>query len=163
MTKIDYELMERAGAPLLEELVAYWERQRGRAAMPPRRAIDPGALQRHLPNLFMLDVLDGGADFRFRLIGTRIVEGLGRDSTGKRFSELFAQQPEVRARLQARFCRVVTDKCPSFSRGSMFWHQDRRYRRFVAASVPLSPDGVTVNIILSELLIETSSRVAENP
>ena len=149
---IDHELTDAPGAPLLAELVAYWEEKRRGRIAPRRGDIDPAELRRHLPYVHMLDVIDDGADFRFRLIGTAIVEGLGRDSTGKTFGEMFGARPEVMARLCARFRVVVREKRPTFSRGRMFWHPDRAYREFVAASVPLSEDGVSVNIILSELI-----------
>jgi hypothetical protein len=41
----------------------------------------------------MMDVLDGGKDFRYRLVGTTLVEGLGRDNTGKRLCELYGDRP----------------------------------------------------------------------
>jgi hypothetical protein len=153
---IEYEIVDEPGAPMLGDLVAYWDVKRAGRLAPPRSAIDPVDIPRHLPHLFMLDVVDDGGDFRFRLIGTAIVQGLGRDSTGRRFSELFQEQPESLARLLARFTVVVHEKRPSFSRGRIFWHADKTHCSFAAVSVPLSEDGSTVNIILSELVLVRS-------
>ena len=139
--------------PLLGDLVAYWDTKRKGCMAPPRSAIDPIEIPRHLPHLFMLDVIDAGADFRFRLIGTEITRGLGRDSTGRHFSDLFQTQPKSLAKLLARFALVVEEKRPSFSRGRIFWHADKTHCSFAAVSVPLSDDGATVNIILSELVV----------
>src|SRR3546814_12771432 len=36
----------------------------------------------------LLDILDGGADFRYRLYGSRIAERTGFDWTGRRLSEM---------------------------------------------------------------------------
>jgi hypothetical protein len=146
----DLEIIERPEVPLMQDLVAYWDRKRGDRLAPRRSDIDPTEIPTHLANLHMMDVLDGGADFRYRLIGTAIVEGLGRDNTGKRLSELYADRPEVLHKLVARFALVANERRPIFSRGRIWWLPDRSYRRFAGSSLPLSDDGVTVNIILSE-------------
>jgi hypothetical protein len=150
---VEYEIVDEPGAPILGDLVAYWDAKRAGRLAPPRSAIDPVEIPRHLPHLFMLDVIEAGSDFRFRLIGTEIVHGLGRDSTGRCFSELFENQPESLARLRGRFALVVQEKRPSFSRGRIFWHAGKTHCPFAAVSVPLSDNDSTVNIILSELVL----------
>ncbi len=150
-TEPDVELVEQVDAPLLNELVAYWDAKRAGRMAPRRSDIDPAELQAHLPRLFLLDVLDAGADFRYRLIGTAIIQGMGRDSTGRRMSDLHADQPAVLKTLLERFRRVVAEKRPVFVRGRVFWVADREHRRFVSAAMPLSDDGATVNMILCEM------------
>ncbi len=81
--------------PRFVELKAYWDRKRGGRAMPMRADIDPLDLRGHLGSLVLIDVLPGLADFRMRLIGSKIVEAYGRDSTGKLLSALTpARWPE---------------------------------------------------------------------
>jgi hypothetical protein len=149
----DLEFLDQVDEPLLAELVAYWDAKRAGRMAPRRSDIDPAELKPHLTGLLMLDVLDGGADFRYRLIGTAIVQGSGRDSTGRRMSELYADQPAVLQRLLDRFRRVVTEQRPIYTRGRIYWVPNREYRRFVTVAVPLSDDGRTVNIILSEMIL----------
>jgi PAS domain-containing protein len=153
---VDFEVIEQPDLPLIKELLAYWERKRGMRLAPRRADIDPADLRMHLPNIFMVDVLDGGGDFRYRLIGTAIVAGLGRDSTGKRLSELYHDRPKVLARLLERFNLVLTQKRPVFTRGQVYWLPDATIRRFVSGAVPLSDDGATVNIVLVEMLLAWS-------
>jgi len=150
---VDFEVIEAPDLPLLKELVAYWERRRGTRLAPRRADVDPADLPAHLPNLFMVDVLDGGADFRYRLIGTAIVDGLGRDSTGKRLSELYHDRPTVLARLLERFNLVVTERRPVFTRGQVLWLPDAGIRRFVSGALPLSDDGASIDTVLVEMLI----------
>jgi hypothetical protein len=107
----------------------------------------------------MVDVIGNGEDFRYRLIGTRIVEGFGRDSTGKRLSELYHDQPKALAQLKANFKLQVDRKMPIFTRGQIFWQPEAHYRRFTGASLPLSDDGVHVNIILAEMFIEHGGKL----
>ena len=69
--------------PRFAELLAYWQRKRGTRHMPRRSDIDPPVeLVRHADSLVLIDVLADAQDFRYRLIGTQVVAGHGRDSTG---------------------------------------------------------------------------------
>ncbi|HYM30423.1 MAG TPA: PAS domain-containing protein [Candidatus Cybelea sp.] len=149
----EYEIIDKPALPIIQELVDYWEKKRAGRMAPSRAEIDPAELKAHLPHIHLIDVIDGGADFRYRLVGTSIVQGLGRDNTGKRVSELYGDRPEVCARIIARFALVVTEKRPIFSRGRIWWMPDRNFRGLAGGSVPLSDDGVNVNIILSELFV----------
>jgi hypothetical protein len=154
----DFELLDLPDVQLVADLVEYWDRKRAGRVGPRRAEIDPTEIKKHLSHLIMVDVIDGGKDFRFRLIGTRIVEGLGHDNTGKRFSEAFGDRPEVLAQFISLFMLVVDRKAPVFGRGRLFWVPEVRYRRYSAGSMPLSEDGTSVSIILSEMFVEYGGR-----
>ncbi|MDZ7712774.1 MAG: PAS domain-containing protein [Rhodovibrio sp.] len=62
------------------------------AGLPARSDVDPlrfGA--KALPNMALIDLLDGGRDYRWRLSGERVSALMGTRLTGKRLSELEAQ------------------------------------------------------------------------
>jgi CheY-like chemotaxis protein len=71
--------------PTLRRLYHYWLAKRGNLPWPDRRSIDPAELADILPNLGIVEIVGagGGRRFRYRLVGTAIVEAYGRDSTGK--------------------------------------------------------------------------------
>ena len=143
----------------LRELVSYWDQKRAGRIGPKRAEIDPAEIKAHLPYLYMVDVLDGGANFRFRLVGTRVVQALGHDSTGKSLSEVCAGDAQALARMSGVLKRVMDQKVPCFSCGNIYWMPEARYRRFAGCSLPLSDDGVTVNIVLGELLFEHAGKL----
>jgi len=92
-------------SPVVHRLYDYWQAKGGaEGRIPWRRDIDPLELAEILPNLAITEAVDGR--WRYRLIGTRIVEFVGRDSTGRYFDEL------------------------EFDRKEPFWH--RRYARVFA-------------------------------
>jgi len=93
--------------PKFRDLLAYWERKRGARAMPRRADIDPLELKDHLGSLVIVEVLPGPRRFRFRLVGTRVVEAYGRDSTGKTVEEVFATDRVGREFLLELFGAVV--------------------------------------------------------
>jgi hypothetical protein len=73
------------------ELFSYLERIRGGREMPDRADIKPSEIARLLPNVIIAEAVDGGRDFRVRLFGTKLVELLGEERTGKLLSE-FAEE-----------------------------------------------------------------------
>ena len=72
----------------LRFLLTHWNEARGGATMPPVAAIDPVALKPVLGNIIILDVLEDGADFRFRLFGTQVAEAARFDWTGSTVDEM---------------------------------------------------------------------------
>jgi len=76
--------------PLLTALLTYWEKKRGTRVMPRRRDIDPLEMPtRLLPYLQLIELGERGR-LRFRLIGTAIVDAMGRDATGRYLDDVMA-------------------------------------------------------------------------
>jgi hypothetical protein len=81
--------------------------------MPGRRDIDPIEIPRKtLPSLQIIDVIDGGARFRYRLIGTATVDAYGEDFTGRYPDEMFP--PDLRDFIHGIYRRVCAWKAPLF-------------------------------------------------
>lgn len=55
--------------PRPAEALADWHRRRGDRKMPRRADIDPTEITTVLPHLRLIDVLEGGARYRYRLVG----------------------------------------------------------------------------------------------
>ena len=55
--------------------------------LPLLESVDVARMRPALGYLTLLDVVDGGNDFRYRVFGTRLAERLPYDLTGKRVSE----------------------------------------------------------------------------
>jgi hypothetical protein len=66
----------------LRSLDAYW-RARAADGLPGQEIIDPLALRAWLGRLLVVDVLDGGRDFMYRLYGTDVADTFGQDMTGR--------------------------------------------------------------------------------
>ncbi len=136
----------------IRELTAYWQSKRRDRIAPRRADIDPAEIRTHMPNLLLLDVLPGN-EYRYRLVGTALAEGPGRNATGRLLSEVFAAQPQVVRALTGRLDAVVASRAPVYSAGTVYWGTDDDLRGFESGSFPLSEDGETINMVLSELLI----------
>ena len=68
----------------LQGLARYWFDRCAEGDVPPRTAIDPLEFPALLPNILLLDrvVTPEGVRFRYRLVGTQVVEIAGRELTG---------------------------------------------------------------------------------
>jgi hypothetical protein len=141
--------------PILGPALAYWIQKRGNRPMPSRRDIDPTEIPRKiLPNLQLIDVVDGGARFRYRLVGTATVEAYGQDFTGKHPDEMFP--PELRDFIHDTFRTVCRSKAPLYVRNGYITAKDLR---LLSARIymPLSDNNADVTHIFAALRFEYSS------
>lgn len=79
--------------PVLAEALDHWNRIRRPGPIPQRTALDPVDIPKLLPHSELIDVIDGGADFRYRLLGSDIVLVSRQNYTGLRVSEIPDQRP----------------------------------------------------------------------
>ena len=144
--------------PILGSVLAYWVRKRGARSMPCKRDIDPTEMPRKLlPNLQIVDVIDGGERFRYRLAGTTLVEAYGEDFTGKCSDELFCGE---RLRFMDEVYRTIcSSQVPLFARVK---YQTPKIIALTASRIymPLSDDGVDVHHILGVFRLEFGVYVA---
>jgi hypothetical protein len=133
------------GNPILNDALAYWNRKRSGRVMPQRRDIDPTEIPHLLPHLQIIEVIEGGARFRYRLVGTRLVEAFGAEYTGKFTDEILSGD---RASMVLRMYRST---CAA-RRPIYIWstYSSPREVDLVAERIflPLSEDGKEVNMIL---------------
>lgn len=138
--------------PILGPALSYWMGKRSGRAMPRKRDIDPTEMpSKILPNLQVIEVIDGGARFRYRLVGTALVEAYGRDFSGKIADELF---PDDRLNfVQGIYRRVFASQAPVFSRNK--YHTPRNIDLFsMRMYLPLSDDDSAVHHILGAMRFE---------
>lgn len=75
-------------APTLREIYDYWDSFARIDNVPHIAKLDPIRFRSALGNVMLIEPLEGGEDFRYRLYGSNIATRLGRDMTGKRVSEI---------------------------------------------------------------------------
>lgn len=133
-----------AAAAFHERLFRYWEAKRGGRAMPGRADIDPTELRDVLPYLALLEVTATG--FRYRLVGTRVAEDLGRDTTGAAVGS-YAKGMSFGDAIVGMFDQVRRRARPQFSTGE--YRAPQRTVHWVSRLLlPLGADGRTVDMIL---------------
>jgi hypothetical protein len=126
--------------PKLVDLLAYWQAKRGGRGMPTRADIDPLELPGLLGNLFLLDVVGLPARYRYRLIGTKIVDAVGRDSTGRFVDEIYPGGGDALVRL---YHYVAAQRRPVRNHGTVQW-VGRDFSRYETLVLPLGDDRVSM-------------------
>jgi hypothetical protein len=134
----------------LERFYDYWQSLRGSRAMPARRDLDPAAIKDLLPHVVIVERI---ADrFRYRLVGTEVVNRIGAENTGRYFDEL----PALGA-YRAFMTRVYRTVCED--RRAVLSETDYDGAGKAAAirrlSVPFAEDGAEVSHIVSLLLFRS--------
>jgi hypothetical protein len=142
-------------APPLATLIEYWWSLRVDDALPRADRIDPLGMRRALGYVMLVDAVESGRDFRYRLYGSAVAAVSGFDMTGRLLSEHAASAYILefslalyRATIQRRrpvFCHYA----PAGTLLTAQWHRvalpmtDRSGAvvRLLAGAVPLARDG----------------------
>ena len=142
--------------PFLQKLLDHWRGLRKGRELPPRADFDPIPFGGDVRNLTLVDVIDGGADYVARLVGTGIEEVLSVVGSLGRLSDLADRQ--VRDNYRQMLDRVVATGQPVFARGYLdVW--TRRNVAYATVLLPFSSSGDGVEIILQG--VQFSERAIE--
>jgi hypothetical protein len=130
----------------LRELYDYWLSRAGDRPVMRRADLDPAEIPRLLRHLILSDVADGGQSIRYRVVGTDIVTAHGFDYTGMTADDLTTGS--TRDFTRQIYGLVVTRSAPVYSEGRFRW-DGKEYRWTHRLHLPLSRDGVTVDMVLA--------------
>ena len=151
---------EQIEPDILRQLLTYWHDLRGDRVFPEPREIDPFDFKFALGYIMLLDVIDQGADFRYRLYGTKIAQAYRKDMQDMRTSVF---EGVIREFFTAVYRAVLIRRIPIFTEHEppanvyvSSWrrlilpygaNQDR-IERFMVGNVPKNPvrlpeDGAT--------------------
>ena len=129
----------------LNELLALWRSRLGAREMPARADFDATELMRFGGRIALIDVEYAPKRYRFRLIGSRMTEILGRDSTGRYIDDLY--QPGFYETAVGSYEAILRDRAPVTAHGDMK-AIGKEHIRFESLDLPLSSDGAVIDMIL---------------
>jgi hypothetical protein len=132
-------------SPRLIELYQYWLDKRGDRIAPSRAALQPEEITHLLPQIFLIDVVDGPRRFRFRLVGTAIVEVFGDDPTGRFVDELELNLPKEE--MLEQYLGALRERCPLWRRWR-YTKPDGRLLEYERLILPLSSHGNSIDMLL---------------
>lgn len=130
----------------IRALYDHWRSIHPPSGLPDRQHFDPLDVPRLLGNIWMIDVFRDPLRFRFRLVGTVMVDFMGHDATGKWVDDL-TSGPEGDLAIE-RLRRLVEEKTPIYRAGPPSITHQKDFYRLERVYLPLAGDGVTVDIIL---------------
>lgn len=124
--------------PFFQPALQYWQSLTGQG-LPTRRDIDPVDIPDLLANVMLLDVLNDGADFRYRLAGTAVEHNFGASIKGLVLSEIVQIFPTIQPILDVKR-RCVATRSPYACDAAVFTHFGTQKQVYCCA-MPLSDDG----------------------
>src|SRR5690348_15202544 len=148
--------VDRLSAAQLRFLLRYWSELAGARAMPSSKEIDALEMRPALGYINLLDVIEGGEDFRYRVFGSTIAAVAGYDMTGRTVSAL--KVAPYMAEFALASCRAVVlrgepllteHRPPASAVPTVAWHglilplagDEGAVTRLLVGSVPFSRDG----------------------
>ena len=132
-----------------QALHALWKELTGDRLAPRREEVTLSLVRNLAPWLWTVDVIDKGADFRFRLAGDNIIQFLDGLHAGMLLSELPESPFYERLRHTLTHCAeykrpVAVGPVHSTLEGKEHWEME-------ALVLPLSEDGETINCLMGVL------------
>lgn len=125
---------------------AYWRANcPADGLMPARADLDPVAMKRWLGSLSILDVVDGGRDFVFRLYGSVLAQTVGFDMTGKSATSYPGGRQDV---LINSYRAAVDARRPLLSSIIVRFTGRPTAMAWERVVAPLARDGVTVDKLI---------------
>ena len=135
--------VESLGDAKLVRLLAYWDTRRYGHAMPLRRDLLPEEMRYLLGRIALFDVRSGGADFRFRLVGTALTQILETDLTGRSLASL--RPAPYRALMGDLLTAAARSEAPTCQ--EIIMRQQRQSFAFKALVLPVAattPDSLDI-------------------
>lgn len=78
-----------------QSLLLHWKHvQKKHGALPARSDFRMTDMGKHVPIIVVMDILENPTDFKYRLIGSSVVDHLERDYTGETLSNLPGKGPD---------------------------------------------------------------------
>ncbi|MBX3496603.1 MAG: PAS domain-containing protein [Parvibaculum sp.] len=122
-----------------------WCEKKGARAAPTRDDFDPAEIFALMPIMHLIDVIREPLGFRHRLVGTELVERMGRDVTGRWVDA--DTYGEAAAEIFDGLKIIATEVRPYRRRARLDWHK-QHWLTTEAVEMPLlGPDG-EVNMVL---------------
>jgi hypothetical protein len=112
-------LLQRPVYRAIADIARYFHDHAPGDALPKRSDFRPTAVRALLGYYFLIDVIDGGADYRFALTGEHMVALYGADIAHLRLSEF--GDDALRASLKQTYDAVVATRAFHYVRGCYVW------------------------------------------
>jgi hypothetical protein len=131
-------------SPHLKQLLEYWREKKGDRMAPMRAEIDPAEIKALLPYVGMVDVERAPLRFRYRLAGSDIARGYGREITGHYLDEMDLNGHEHQ--ITQEYTRAADSAEPSCTTWE-YLRKDGRNVRYERLVLPLSSDGRQIDML----------------
>ena len=135
---------DQISSPIIKRAYSYVMGNRSISGLPSRSEIDPIHMSEYLDHVELLDVINGGETFRYRIAGGAIEQIFHSKMQGRMLEDIFTG--DVLSFKLVMFRRCVENRTVILSNDTLERGGELllKYERLL---IPLSPDGTLVNIL----------------
>jgi hypothetical protein len=127
--------------------VQYWNELRGTRRFPARSELAPPKMTKFLRNLVLVRVLDGGADYEYRVVGDAHVQAQGFNFRHMRLKQI--EETRVDFTTRATYEHVRTTALPFAIRGWIGRYVPQsRFAYHETAFLPMGMSGVVDHLLI---------------
>jgi hypothetical protein len=142
------------------DLYRYWlSIHPARGVLPGRQHLDPVAVPKLLPWLWLIEFERNPLRFRYRLMGTEQVVAIGRDGTGKWLDEVHPGFAASSAYPQ--FVAAVERGESGFHKGAAINARERSWMSVERLVLPMAKNGRDVDLLLGMSVFMPAAAAAE--
>jgi hypothetical protein len=134
--------------PVVCEALTAWEAARRGRHMPSRANMGPRVMRGFLKHTALIQVVDGGCDFRYRVVGDAVILQQGVALNGMTTADLDARIPGYGAQLARAYGRVLRHRVPFAYRGLYYRPVDKHTFSHESVMLPLGDDGEAVDHLI---------------
>ncbi len=145
--------LEHIECPLVRDVSDHWLGLRNGDGYPLISDYDVMQHHHQAPWVALADIIDGGADYRYRLVGTKYARILGEDMTGKLLGD--AKNRDVAGRLNRAYGKVVETMTPVCIHGRVGRSDDLDGLHAEAAVLPLVDGDGSIKRLIHTIRLRT--------
>jgi hypothetical protein len=145
----------------LKRLFAYWDGLRGTRFAPARSDLNPAEMKDQLGWVWLMDVIDGGTDFRFRMGGDRVVQFFGERLSGNTLRAVLPRSPAFFGRFLDLVTETTAARKPVAGGPAQTAYEPRAFLEVEVLLLPLSDDGAAVTGIMGCIEIRPMTRTPD--
>ena len=119
VTSFELITLDKLESPAVIAGNTYWQNLRGTRRFPARQDMHPRDFASLLRDMLLVQVIDSGADFKFRITGDAHVQAYAIPFQGRRLNEFVEMAPAFCFSLRSVFAHVAQTGSPAALRGRM--------------------------------------------
>ena len=142
--------LETLDSPILKQGLDYWRALKGARSYPARNDMRPRDVVPLLRNIVLTRLIDGGADYEYRIVGDAHVISHGFTMQGLKVSDVDRFSPGYSAVLKSLYDRAVRKRDVYAFRGWMErGEKTKQYIYSESLFMPMGPDETTIDHVLN--------------
>lgn len=153
-----HDVVEASDHPMVARFADLWHAKRGSSAAPGRSDFELDELAPWFGHVIIMDIIEGGEDFRYRMVGTAITQFLNRDYTGRTVLE--SNYSGALDQILDTFQRPVREGRPVFRCGHVIWARDKSWRTYQSVHCPITAADAGVAMTIGVLYFSPAPVIA---